>query len=109
MLEALFGNRTAERVLLYLQNYERGYATEIANTYEIPLNAVQKQLQKLEESGLIVSQLVGRTRVYTWNPRSPFVRPVRNLLAESLKYVPEKDIKAFYRKRQRPRRTGKPL
>lgn len=109
MLEALFGNKTAERVLLYLQNYEEGYAREIAETYGIRLNIVQNQLQKLERGGILVSRLVGRTRVYTWNPRYPFTGALRALLAEAFRYMPEKEIKRYYRKRQRPRRAGKPL
>ncbi len=40
MLESLFGNPTVERVLLYLQNYDEGYATEIAATFSTSLSVV---------------------------------------------------------------------
>jgi DNA-binding transcriptional ArsR family regulator len=109
MLESLFGNRTAEKVLLYLQNYEEGYGKAIADANSIPLNAVQNQLRKLEEGGVIVSQLKGRTRVYSWNPRYPFLKNLRTLLEQAFEYLPEREIKTVYRKRIRPRRTGKPL
>ena len=44
MLESIFGNPTVEKVLLYLQNYNEGYASEIATTFSISLSVVQKQL-----------------------------------------------------------------
>ncbi len=109
MLEALFGNRTATKVLLYLENYEEGYGKAIAETFSLPLNAVQNQLQKLEEGGILVSQLKGKTRMYTWNPRNPFLKEIRALLEKSFEYLPEDEIKAYYRQRMRPRRAGKPL
>lgn len=109
MLESLFGSRTAEKVLLYLQNYEEGYGKAIADTFSIPLNAVQNQLRKLEEGGVLVSQLKGRTRVYVWNPRYPFLKPLRALLEQAFDYLPDSEVKAHYRKRVRPRRAGKPL
>jgi len=109
MLEGLFGNKTAEIVLMYLQNYEEGNATEIASNFSVALNMVQKQLGRLEEAGILVSQLKGRTRVYYWNPRYPFLGELRDLLAKAFKFISEEQIKKFYRKRTRPRRQGKPL
>jgi hypothetical protein len=55
------------------------------------------------------SRLVGKTRLYTWNPRSPFVTPVRNLLTQRLKVTPPEEIKTYYRQRRRPRKADKPL
>ena len=109
MLESLFGNATVEKVLLYLENYQEGHASEIAMTFSIPLSVVQKQLKRLEEGGIIVSHLKGRTRLYTWNPRYPFGGELHALLKKSFKFISEDEIKKFYRKRMRPRRTGKPL
>lgn len=109
MLQALFGSKTAEQVLLYIANYEDGYGKAIADTYGIAINTVQKQLQKFEDSGLLVSRLIGKTRLYTWNPRSPFIETVKMLLAQRLKLTDEAEIKAYYRQRRRPRRADKPL
>ena len=44
MLDALLGNKTAERVLLYLANYRQGYARQIASTHGSPVSVVLKQL-----------------------------------------------------------------
>jgi len=49
MLESLLGNKTAERVLLYLANYGQGYAREIAATHGVSVSVVLKQLARLED------------------------------------------------------------
>lgn len=109
MLESVFGNLTVEKVLLYLQNYNEGYASEISSTYSISLSVVQKQLKRLEDGGVIVSQSKGRTCIYYWNPRYPFLKELQNLLEKALQFLPDDEVKKYYRKRQRPRRKGKPF
>ncbi|MEE8184819.1 MAG: helix-turn-helix transcriptional regulator [Thermodesulfobacteriota bacterium] len=109
MLEKIFGNVTAEKVLFYLTAYQEGYAGGIARTFGIPLNMVQKQLVRFEEGGLLVSILKGRTRVYTWNPRYPFLKEFKVFVEKAFEFIPEKEKERFYRERRRPRRRGKPL
>lgn len=109
ILEAIFGNRTAANVLLFIENYESGYASRIADTYDTSLSVVQDQLRKLESAGVLVSRTVGRTRVFEFNPRDPTVRNLRRFLAEELNLIPESLVKQYFRQRQRPRRSGKPI
>lgn len=109
MLDALLGNKTAERVLLYLANYGQGYARQIASTHGSPLSVVQKQLARLEEGGILVSRMIGRTRLYELNPRWFFHKELKALLEKALEALPPEEIKKHYRTRQRPRRAGKPL
>jgi DNA-binding transcriptional ArsR family regulator len=109
MLEGVFGNATAERVLLYLEQYGRGYAQAIADTFgDVSLSMVQRQLQRLERAGLLVSLLEGRTRVYVWNPRYPFLDEVRRLLGKALRSLPADERRRYFAQRRRPRRAGKP-
>lgn len=108
-LEAIFGNRTAASVLLFLENYDSGHASRIARTYGIPLFAVQKQLQKLEAAGVLISRKVGRTRVFEFNPRNPVTQRLRQFLAAELAALPKDVTAEYFRERQRPRRSGKPL
>ena len=109
VLEAIFGNRSAAQVLLFLEAYGSGYARRIADTYEAPLRGVQRQLQRLEANGVLVSRTVGRTRLFEFNTRNPTVRNLRAFLEAELELLPEDDIKKYYRQRQRPRRSGKGL
>ena len=109
-LEALFGGKAAAKVLLFVENYGDGYASRIAKTFDMPLSEVQKQLRKFEEAGILVSRMVGNSRIYTWNPRDPALEGLRDLLRQTLeKGIPEKALQAYFRQRQRPRRKNKPL
>jgi len=109
VLESIFGNRSAVQVLLFLEAYDSGHATRIAKTYDVPLMGIQRQLRRLEANGVLVSRTVGRTRVFEFNTRIPTVRNLREFLSAELEMLPEAEIKAYYRQRQRPRRTGKSL
>ena len=109
-LETLFGGRAATRVLLFIENYSEGYASQIARTFEMPLSEVQKQLAKFEEVGILVSRMVGTSRMYTWNPRDPALNGLRQLLQNTLNYgIPKERLNKYFRQRRRPRRKGKPL
>ena len=110
MLKGLFGNETAVKVLLFVEQYGEGYAQEIADTFDgLTVSMVQGQLLRFEKEGLLVSLKKGRTRLFLWNPRYPFVSEVREILKKALKAMPDSEHKRYFRRRQRPRRTGKPL
>jgi len=108
-LEVLFGGKAAAKVLLFIENYGDGYASRIARTFDMPLSEVQKQLKKFEQVGILVSRKVGTSRIYTWNPRDPALRGLRELLQETLETgIPEQTLQMYFKQRQRPRRKGKP-
>ncbi|HVH19041.1 MAG TPA: ArsR family transcriptional regulator [Myxococcota bacterium] len=110
MLEGLLGNATAEKVLLYLEQFEEGYARRIAEDFGgVAVSQVRAQLERFEAAGLLVSQLQGRTRLYTWNPRYAFLEEVRALLRKALRALPEPERRRYFVQRRRPRRAGKPL
>jgi len=109
MLEVIFGNTTAEKALLFLQNYNEGSASDISATFGISLSMVQKQLKRLEEGGVLVSSTKGRTRLYMWNPRFVFLKELNLLLEKALSILPQDVVKKHYRKRMRPRKAGKPF
>lgn len=108
MLEPILGNSTVEKVLLFISVYGEGYATRMSNIFYIPLNGIQQQLKRLEEGGVLVSQLKGKTRLYKFNPRYLFLRELKNILEKALELLPEDEVKKYYRQRTRPRRKGKP-
>jgi len=109
MEAGLFGNETAAKVLLYLQNYAEGHASGIASAYRMPLSVVQKQLLRLEREGVLVSRLKGRTRVFQWNPRMPYRGELASLLEKMLLLNPPSALAPASVARSRPRRTGKRL
>jgi len=110
MLEYLFSNKNVEKILIYLTLHEKTYATELSKLFDAPLDPIQKTLLKLENGGLLVSFKEGKTRVFQWNPRYPFLEEIRTLATKAYNYLPPK-IQENYQplKRKRPRKTGKPL
>jgi hypothetical protein len=109
VLEAIFGNRTAAWVLLFLQCYGEGHALRIAKTFGFGLNMTQRQLKRLEEEGVLVSRLVGNIRLFSFNDRNPTVRNLKELLEAELKLLPNEQVQQYFRERQRPRQSGKAL
>ena len=71
--------------------------------------ARKKQLEKLESGGVLVSQPVGRTRVFSFNPRYPMLDELRTLLEKTLEFYPDDVRESLTMSRRRPRRRGKPL
>ena len=109
MLEPILGSLSCERVLIFILAKQEGYAREIARFFNTDLDPVQKQLEKLEIGGVLVSRTAGRTRLYSFNPRYPFLKELRSLLEKALSFYPENDREALLMNRRRPRRRGKPL
>ncbi|MBI5640448.1 MAG: winged helix-turn-helix transcriptional regulator [Nitrospirae bacterium] len=109
MLEGVFGNITVEKILFTLYVYGEGYPLGMARTFGDSVNRFQQQLKRLEDAGIVASRLIGRVRVYTFNPRYPFLGELKTLIEKAFEFLPEKEKGAYYSKRTRPRRTGKPL
>jgi DNA-binding transcriptional ArsR family regulator len=108
LIEGILGNRTAEKVLLFLQRFDEGHAKEIADVFGVSLSMVQRQLERFERAGVLASLKKGRTRLFTWNPGYAFREELRALLQRALEILPESDRRAYFTRRRRPRRTGKP-
>jgi predicted transcriptional regulator len=108
-LDAVLGSRSASQTLLFLQNYGEGHARRIATTFHVSPTAIQRQLKRLEAEGILVSRLLGNTRVFTWNPRNATVRDLRVFLESELGRLPNDVTRQYFRQRQRPRRSGKTL
>jgi DNA-binding transcriptional ArsR family regulator len=109
MIESLVGNKTAEKVLLYIVNYGEGHTSGMSETFGLPKSQVRKQLIRLEEGGILVARSVGNLRVFQINPRCVYRRELEALLEKVLSLLPDKEKESFYRQRRRPRRTGKKL
>ncbi len=109
MIEVILGSKNAERVLIYIYSREEGYAREIARFYGTDLLPIQKQLDKLEAGGVLVSREMGKTRPYAFNPRYPFLSELKALLGKAFSFYPEKDRAELVMNRRRPRARGKTL
>ncbi|HRQ15105.1 MAG TPA: ArsR family transcriptional regulator [Promineifilum sp.] len=109
VLDAILGNRTAAWSLLFIANYGEGHALRVAKTFELSVSMVQRQLLRLEANGVLISRMVGKARVFSFNERNPTVRNLQQFLAGELDLLPDEEVRKYFRQRQRPRRSGKPL
>jgi hypothetical protein len=109
MIEPILGSKSSEQVFVFLAARDEGYATEIARFFDADLYAIQNQLERLEGADVLISKKVGRTRVYQFNPRYPFLEELRNLLTKVLSFYPEDIKESLLMNRRRPRKKDKPL
>ena len=109
MLEPLLGSIKRENVLMYLYGRDEGYAREISVFFKTDLSQIQKQMERLENGGVLYSRKVGKTRLYGLNPRYPFLAELKALLDKTLSFYPPDEKERLTMVRRRPRRKGKPL
>jgi len=109
ILQPILGSESCEQVLAFIFARQKGYPLEIANFYKVSKLPIQKQMTKLEAGNVLASQTVGRTRVYQFNPRYPFLKELTALLQKALTFYPQELQEALFMNCRRPRRAGKPL
>ncbi len=109
MLKAILDNPIKECILLIILEEKEAYAREIALRLNKYLLSIQKQLKKLEYGGVLCSKLMGRTRIYSFNPRYPFLAELKALLKRSIDFMNTQEKEALFVGRTRPRRSGKPI
>ena len=103
------GNRTAVRLMLYLFHYGEVYGTGMAKDLGIALSPIQRQLDKFEAAGFLISKMVGNTRVYSFNPKQPATNKLKELIQIFYEAMSENERQKMFRTRRRPRRRGKPV
>ncbi len=109
MIEAITGSELKEKILLYLVLNPLSYPNEMAKNFGFNVNAVQKQLENLEQGRVVCSRLKGRVRLYEIDPRYPFKKELEALLIKVYSYLDQETKDKYYIKRTRPRKPGKGL
>ncbi len=86
--DALF-TLTQQRVLglLFGQPERSFFAREIVELAESGTGAVQRELERLVDSGLVTSRLVGRQRHYQANPDTPVFDALRTIVLRTVGFV----------------------
>ena len=109
MIETIFGNVTAAKIMLYLFHNGEGYASGISNDMGITKSQVIKQLNRFEAAGVFVSKEMGRVRVYTFNPKLGLTKKLKDLIQVFYDSIPLDQKEDLFSARRRPRRKGKPV
>lgn len=99
MLEALLESAVKEKILLFLKVNDGSYPSEIARNFAFNINAVQFQLKKLENAGVIHSELRGKVRLYGMNPGYIFRRELEALLQKTLAFISAEEKDKYYVRR----------
>lgn len=107
MLETIFGSETTATILLNIYHYEEIHARAIARNMGKVHGGIVHQLDRLESGGLLVSKEIGRTRVYLFNPKSPYTNPVKDIIRITYDAMPIKVKEKLFQERTRPRAKGK--
>lgn len=103
-----FGGRTRTQALVALRLLRSSYPRELSRLLGVQINGVRQALGSLERDGLVVGQLVGRTRVYEINPRFFARKELEAFLSRLADADPDLRQRTADLRR-RPRRAGKPL
>jgi len=109
MLENIFGNESASKVFLHIFHYGEIHASGIGKDYQTSITPIKKQLQKFEESGILKSKLAGKTRLYSFNEKSPWTKPLKEIIKLEYNSIPLNEKQILFGTRRRPRRQGKPI
>lgn len=109
MLSEILGSQTAEKIFLHLHHYGETYASAIARDFEISVGQVQRQLDRYENTGILISRKLGKTRVYIYNLKHPLTRPFQELVKRVYDSIPQQEKTALFMVRRRPRAKNKPI
>jgi DNA-binding transcriptional ArsR family regulator len=107
-LSSPFGSTTRTRVLVALRLLGSSFPRELARLLSVSPSLVLKALRTLERDGLVAGRTMGRSKVYTLDPRYFAKDDLQRYLAR----LSEADIEIRQRAaqlRRRPRWSGKPL
>lgn len=107
MIDKLFGNETLAMIFLNLYHYDEVYCALIERNTGIGSRAILNQLNKMEEVGVLISKVVGRSRLYQFNPKSPVIKPLKEIIKITYSNMNIKMKEKMFKERMRPRAKGK--
>lgn len=96
MLEELFGNKSIQKILLFLLVNEKCYATQIHRLLQTPLTPIQKALERLEKGKILHSFFEGKTRYFAFDPTCPLRNEIEILLKKIYTLLPPYEKKNYY-------------
>lgn len=85
ILDALFTSQARVDILklFFLRSSDRHYLREIAALTDQPVRAVQRELARLEDVGILVSERDGNRKYFRSNTDSPIFAELRGLLVKA--------------------------
>ena len=86
MLESLITSKTRVKLLLkfFINPSKKAYLRELAKEFDVSTNSIRLELNRLEKSKLLISEIQGRTVEYRVNTKNNLFKEIRSI---ALKYV----------------------
>ena len=86
MLESLITSKTRVKLLLkfFINPLTKSYLRELAKEFDVSTNSIRLELNRLEKSNLLISEIQGRTVQYQANTKNTLFKDLRSI---ALKYV----------------------
>ncbi|HTX55477.1 MAG TPA: hypothetical protein VMD47_00100 [Candidatus Acidoferrales bacterium] len=106
MDSALFGSAIRTDTLVAIGRLGESYPRELGALLGRAPTEIRRVVASLEDAGVIVTRLRGRTRLVTLNPRFPAKDALLHLLLQMSEWPKYERI---WKIRRRPRASGKPL
>jgi hypothetical protein len=96
MLSKLFGSKNAERILLFLLVNETCYASEVQRAFGISLTPLQSIMNKLEQAGVLIFEIRGKTKLCRLNPAYPLYQELKALLKTAFVHLPPQEKRMLF-------------
>lgn len=107
MLEGIFGNKTAEKVLFHIYHYGESHPSGVAMDFHLSITPVLNQLYRFESIGVLVSKQIGRSRIFFFNKKNPYTKHIIEIIKIAYVSIPLQERESIFSKRRRPRKKGK--
>jgi predicted nucleotidyltransferase len=88
MISLRSGLRRKLLTYFYLNRSARVYVRQLAAALDVDSTNLSRELGRLEEEGLLRSEIEGRQRYYSVNPQYPYLKAVLSLLQGTVGIVP---------------------
>jgi len=85
MLKSIITSETKIKLLLkfFLNPKTKGYLRQLSKEFNESTNGVRVELNKLEEAKILISEFVGRNKIYKANSNHPLFEDLRNIALKS--------------------------
>ena len=86
MIETLISSKTRIKLLLkfFLNAKTTSYLRSLEGEFGESTNAIRLELNRLEEAGMLSSEMKGNKKLYTANAKHPLFNEVRNILIKHI-------------------------
>lgn len=106
MLEKILGNPTAA-IMLHLIHFGEVNARDLAKDLDVSLSEMQDLFEGYEETEVLVSKKSGTSRSYSFNKKSPYAKPLKDLIYVDYNSMDDTEKEQYFQPRNMSRRGSK--